>query len=72
MPEDFRIGLFDGVWQGIRDGYVDPDTNGLDWDAIGDEYAPLIISTDNAYEVYELLGEMVALLDDPVHRLLCP
>jgi carboxyl-terminal processing protease len=38
---------------------------GLDWEAIGDEYAPLIIATDNAHEVYELLREMVALLEDP-------
>ena len=34
MPEDFRIALFDGVWEGIRDFYVDPDANGLDWEAI--------------------------------------
>ena len=30
MPEEFRIALFDGVWEGIRELYVDPDTNGLD------------------------------------------
>jgi carboxyl-terminal processing protease len=72
MPEEFRIGLFDGVWQGIRDAYVDPDTNGLDWEAIGDEYAPLVIATDNAYEVYELLGEMVALLEDPYTGFFSP
>ncbi len=65
MPEDFRIALFEGVWEGIRDYYVDPETNGLDWEAIGDEYAPLIIGTENAQQVYELLREMVALLEDP-------
>ena len=31
MPEDFRIELFDGVWEGIRDLYIDPDVRGLDW-----------------------------------------
>ena len=72
MPEEFRIGLFEGVWQGIRDAYVDPETNGLDWEAIGDEYAPLVIATDNAYEVYELLGEMVALLEDPYTGYFAP
>ena len=64
IPEDFRIALFEGVWEGIRDLYVDPGTNGLDWEAIGDEYAPLVISTDNAHEVYQLLSEMVGLLED--------
>ncbi len=65
IPEDFRIALFDGVWQGIRDYYWDPDTSGLDWEAVGDEFAPLVIQTDDAYEVYELLAEMVGLLEDP-------
>ncbi len=72
MPEDFRIALFDGVWEGIRDYYVDADTNGLDWDAIGDEYAPLVIATDNAYEVYQFLGEMVGRLDDPYTNYYAP
>lgn len=72
IPEEFRIALFNGVWEGIRDAYVDPETNGLDWEAIGDEYAPLVIATDNAYEVYELLREMVALLDDPFTAFFAP
>ena len=72
IPEDFRISLFNGVWEGIRDLYIDPDTNGLDWEAIGDEYAPLVIATDNAHEVYELLSEMVALLEDPFTAYFAP
>jgi carboxyl-terminal processing protease len=72
MPEEFRIALFDGVWEGIRDYYIDPDTNGLDWDAVGDEYGQLVISTDNAHEVYELLREMVQLLDDPYTNFYAP
>jgi carboxyl-terminal processing protease len=72
MPETVRIQLFDGVWEGIRDFYVDSDVKGLDWEAIGDEYAPLIIQTDNAYEVYELLAEMVGLLEDPFSNFYAP
>ena len=72
MPEAFRIQLFDGVWQGIRDFYVDPDVKGLDWDAIGDEYGRLIIGTNDANVVYELLAEMVQLLDDPYTNFFAP
>jgi carboxyl-terminal processing protease len=72
MPEDFRIALFNGVWEGIDQLYVDPEANGLDWDAIGDEFAPLIIGTDNAHEVYELLREMVESLDDPFTNFYAP
>jgi carboxyl-terminal processing protease len=72
ISEDFRIALFNGVWEGIRDFYVDPETNGLDWEAIGDEYAPLVIQTDNAHEVYDILREMVDLLDDPFTSFYAP
>jgi C-terminal peptidase prc len=72
IPEEVRIALFDQVWTGIRDFYIDPELKGLDWDAIGDEYASLIIQTDDAYQVYELLAEMVELLDDPYTRFLSP
>lgn len=72
MPEEFRIALFNGVWDGIRDFYVDPDVKDLDWQAIGDEYAPLVISTENAHEVYELLQEMVGLLEDPFTNYFSP
>ena len=72
IPEDFRIALFDQVWEGIRDFYVDPGTNGLDWDAVGDEYARLVIATDNAHEVYQLLREMVESLDDPYTNFYAP
>jgi carboxyl-terminal processing protease len=72
MPEVFRIQLFDGVWQGIRDFYVDPEVNGLDWDAIGDEYGRLIVGTNDTDVVYELLAEMVEMLDDPYTNFFAP
>lgn len=72
IPEDFRIALFNGVWEGVRDFYVDPETNGLDWEAIGDEYAALIIQTGDAYQVYEILDEMVGLLEDPYTNFYAP
>jgi carboxyl-terminal processing protease len=72
MPEEFRIALFNSVWEGIRDYYVDPETNGLDWEAIGDEYAPLVIGTEDAHEVYDLLREMVGLLEDPFTNFFSP
>jgi carboxyl-terminal processing protease len=72
VPEEMRIALFENVWTGIRDFYIDPELNGLDWDAIGDEYAPLIIQTDDAFQVYALLAEMVELLEDPYTRFLSP
>jgi len=62
MPEQSRLDLFDAVWGAINDGYLDPSFNGVDWAAIGDEYAPYFLQTENAWEVYDLVEEMVGLL----------
>ena len=64
MPEQSRLDLFDAVWGAINEGYLDPGFNGVDWDAIGDEYAPYFLQTENAWEVYDLVEEMVGLLGD--------
>ena len=32
MPEEWRIELFNGVWEGLRDLYIDPDTIGSEPD----------------------------------------
>jgi carboxyl-terminal processing protease len=65
MPEDVRLALLDAVWQGLSDNYIDPGMNGLDWPAIQADYAGRIIGTENAWEAYALLEEMVGLLHDP-------
>jgi carboxyl-terminal processing protease len=64
MPEQSRLDLFDAVWGAVNEGYLDPAFNGVDWAAVGDEYAPYFLQTENAWEVYDLVSEMVGLLDD--------
>jgi carboxyl-terminal processing protease len=70
MPEDYRIGLFDAVWQAVNDRYVQSDFNGVDWEQVRDEYQMYVLQTENAWEVYSLLEEMVGLLEDPSTRFL--
>lgn len=72
MPEEYRIGLFDGVWQTVAELYLHEDYGGVDWDAVQEEFAPYFLQTENAWEVYELLDEMVDLLDDPLTTFLSP
>ncbi len=64
MPEDARIRLFDEVWQSVDLGYLDAGYNGVDWAAIGDEFAPYFLQVESAQEVYDLAAEMVELLGD--------
>jgi C-terminal peptidase prc len=70
MPEDYRIALFDAVWETVSELYVVPDFNGTDWGAIREEYQPYLLQTENAWEVYSLLEEMVGKLEDPASRFL--
>jgi carboxyl-terminal processing protease len=65
MPEDFRLGLLDQVWQELRDRYVDPTMHGLDWDAVHDDFAERMLITFDAHEAYQNISDMVALLEDP-------
>jgi carboxyl-terminal processing protease len=72
MPEDFRMALFENVWQAVSELYLHEDFNGVDWQAIGSEFGPYVLATENAWEVYALLEEMVDLLDDPFTRFVGP
>ncbi len=60
-----------GVWEGIRDVYVDPETNGP---RLGGHRrrvrAARHLARTTRYEVYELLREMVGPARRPLHRLL--
>jgi carboxyl-terminal processing protease len=72
MPEDIRVGLFNAVWQAVRDFYLFEDYNGVDWDAVSREFAPSVLGTENAWEFYELLDRMVARLGDPLTMFVSP
>ena len=72
MPEDARLALFDQVWGQINDNYLDPTFNGNDWNAIGDQYAPLFLQVEDAYEIYALTSEMVSKLGDDEVRFIDP
>jgi hypothetical protein len=38
----------------IEESYIDAGFNGLDWEAIGDEYLVPSLQTENAWEVYSI------------------
>jgi carboxyl-terminal processing protease len=66
MPEDIRIGLFNSVSSAVRDFYLFEDFNGVDWEAVTKEFAPLVLETENAWAYYDILDRMVGILDDPL------
>ncbi|TBH21020.1 S41 family peptidase [Thermus thermamylovorans] len=72
MPEEFRRALFEAVWEAVRNFYLFPDYRGTDWLKIRQDYEPRVLGTVNAWEVYALLEEMVASLQDPATRFIGP
>jgi C-terminal peptidase prc len=65
MPEEYRLGILDQVWQQLRDEYLDGTMHGLDWDAIHSELEARMLVTLDAREAYQAIAEMVARLEDP-------
>ena len=51
------------------DGYVDPAMNGIDWDAVHSDFEQRMLDTLDAREAYQIVSDMVGLLEDPDTRL---
>ncbi len=56
--------IFDSLWTIVNDTYVYPDFNGLDWNAIRDEYRQIIANNISNDEFYQALSELVYRLGD--------
>ncbi len=59
-----QLDVFGGLWNAVSDHYVDPDFNGVDWNAIGDQYQALIEQGLTDADFYLAMGEMVRELGD--------
>ena len=58
-----RTELFTLIWRELRDNFFDPRMNGVDWNAVRDEYAPLVEGAQTSDEFVRLMNEMVGELD---------
>ncbi|MFI4897306.1 MAG: S41 family peptidase [Phycisphaerales bacterium JB059] len=63
-PDSVYTETFDTAWRIIRDTHYDPETNGVDWDAVRDELRPKAIEADSNAEVRAVLGEMLSRLGE--------
>ena len=50
--------IFDIVWNTVNEAYFDPDFNGVDWEAVHDEYQPRIQTAENEKAFYVIMNEM--------------
>jgi Periplasmic protease len=73
-PERARMNqrVFDRVWGEVRSQYYDPDLHGVDWAAARRAYRPRALAAVDDRALYRVLGEMLALLDDPHASAVAP
>ena len=72
LPETDRAKILEGVTDSVRDNYLYPDYNGVDWNAIRDKYWPLAMAADSNEGFYKAISDMILKLDDDHSRFLSP
>jgi hypothetical protein len=55
---------FEALWKLIDENYCFFDYKKIDWDAVHARYSPMIADTMNRYELFNILGQMLAELKD--------
>lgn len=58
-----KVQAFYQAWSAIRDWYADPNTNGVNWNAVRASYAPRIAGAQTPDEFWRLLAMMVGELN---------
>ncbi|MBE9068007.1 hypothetical protein IQ260_15255 [Leptolyngbya cf. ectocarpi LEGE 11479] len=61
--------LFDAVWETVNDNFYDPDFNGVDWTALGEQYRPQVAASDDKAT---LINQMLSQLNTSHTHLYTP
>ncbi|TAK11742.1 MAG: PDZ domain-containing protein [Anaerolineae bacterium] len=72
LPREQQQAIFQELWEIIRDEYLYPDFNGLDWDAIHVEYSDRIAAGLSDQAFYFAMDEMIFRLGDEHSVFLSP
>lgn len=67
-----RLEIYEKLWEIINDNYIYADFNGVDWEAVHDEYYPKVVAAKDPETFYELLNQMIGLLNDEHSGFLNP
>ncbi len=63
-PSARQLRIFEKLWRTVRDTYLYADFNGLDWEAVGDEYRQRIKAGLTNDDFYAAMEEMIWRLGD--------
>ncbi len=62
-PNDY-VGIFEQAWRIVKENYVRDNYNGVDWDAVYEEYLPRAEAVQTDEELDELLADLIHELGD--------
>ncbi len=72
LAEAARAQRFDEVWQTVKDHYLYADYNGVDWDAVKQQWQPRALAAPDSAAFYTVLAEMIGTLGDRHSRFISP
>jgi C-terminal peptidase prc len=72
IAPEVRQRIFDQVWSTVSSEYLYGDYNGIDWQALHEEYQARIEQDDSRDGFYQAVAEMVAQLGDQHSRFVPP
>jgi carboxyl-terminal processing protease len=72
LPQAARERAFDFVWETIRDNYVDPKLNGVDWNAARAKFRPIALAAPDDDAFWDALDRMTGELKDAHTRVESP
>ena len=71
-PSAMQLRVFEKLWGLVRERYIYPDFNGLDWDAVHEEYGQKIKGGLTSEAFYAAMDEMIFRLGDEHSVFLSP
>lgn len=72
LSQKDRMKILDDVWKDVRDRYYDPEFHGVNWEAAGQRYRPLVAGTRTDQDFYALVNRMTGELHDAHTRFNSP
>jgi carboxyl-terminal processing protease len=55
-----QVEVFEQVWETVNDNFFDPNFNGVDWEQMRTEYAPLAAKTRSTEELAVVINQMLS------------
>jgi C-terminal peptidase prc len=72
IPLNTQLSIFEHLWSIVNDTYVYPDFNGLDWEAIHEQYRQIISAGLTNQQFYDRINELIWRLGDDHSYFLDP